>query len=38
MDRLDLTWDASTAAAAIVVGALVFLVLVRKGFRPLLVS
>lgn len=38
MERLDLTWDASTAAAVIVLGCLIFLVLVRKGFRPLIVS
>lgn len=31
-------WDTQTAAAVIVVGALVFLVVVRKGFGGLVVS
>lgn len=30
------TWDAHTAAAVWVLGALLFLVLVRAGFRPAL--
>lgn len=38
MEGLDLTWDAATAAVAIVLGCLVFLMLVRKGFRPMLVG
>lgn len=32
------TWDASTAAAAIALGALAYLWLVRRGFRSVLVS
>lgn len=36
--NFSLTWDTQTAAAAIVLGALVLLVAVRKGFGPLVLS
>jgi hypothetical protein len=32
------TWDTHTATAAIVLGALVFLLAIRHGFRPVLAS
>ena len=35
---LKRTWDTDTAAAALTLGALVFLFLVRRGFRPVLVT
>ena len=33
LPKLDLTWDTNTATAAIVLGSLVFLIAVRRGFR-----
>lgn len=32
------TWDTDTAAVALTLGALAFLWLVRRGFRPVLVT
>lgn len=32
------TWDTDTAAAVLTLGSLLFLFLVRRGFRPVLVT
>ena len=36
--RLDLTWDVPAATAVLVLGALVFLWALRKGFAPVVSS
>lgn len=48
MDRIEdgqaspvtsaLSWDTNTAAAALVLGSLMFLILVRRGFRGVVVN
>lgn len=38
LGSFSMAWDTQTAAAAVVLGALVLLVAVRKGFGPLVVS
>jgi hypothetical protein len=32
------TWDTNTAAVVVVLGALGFLIAIRRGFRPVLAS
>lgn len=36
--KLTRTWDTDTAQAVLVLGALLFLFLVRRGFRPVLIA
>lgn len=36
--RIGIAWDTNTAAAVIVLGALLFLYLVRRGFRGVVVG
>lgn len=36
--RVGVEWDTNTAAAVIVLGALAFLILVRRGFRGVVVG
>lgn len=36
--HLGIAWDTNTAAAVIVLGALAFLILIRRGFRGVVVK
>lgn len=38
LPKLNVKWDTNTAVAVLVLGALGFLIALRHGFRPVLVS